>query len=873
MYMKNLSCPTNQINNILTMKNKHFFKTLIKKTRLSLVLFSSFAFSQVTYVGGPTNAQINAAIIGSNITITGGTLNNGVRNSQIATFTNGLAAGLEINNGAFFGTGINSLLLATNNTIFAGGQPAGGATFNDANLTAIDSNANHDVVSYSFTVTLGPKATTLNVRYQFGSEEFPDYVGTQYDDAFGFFVTGPGIAGTANLARLPNGNPTSINKVNYGVPGFQSTSGAPVAAYDGSQSSLYLNNGHPTTIAASKLVENDNSGPKPIAVQFNGITKAINYTLSGLTPNGVYTFKIIIADSFDDRFDSGVFVNSVYATATLVANNDAYNVATGTASTVSVLNNDTVNGVAPATLTDVVLSQVSTTNAGVTLNPATGLISVAPGTPPGVYNVTYQICDQTFTSNCKTAVATVTVPTPFGCTPTLYLSQNTTTALFTINTATNPATYPQIGPISGISYNAMGLRPADGFIYAMVSNTNNLARISNDGSVTNLGAITGLPTGNYIAGEISNSGVYYVKLTGSNTSMYSINIATLTATPITLSAAVNVYDMAYSIVTGLLYGVNMTNGQLVSISTTGTVTTIGGTFATTNFGAMYAASTGEIYGNLNDTGGFYQFNITNGQRTLILNSPASNINDGAHCVTQPIIFSGDLAVTKTDGATTFASGTSKTYTIVVSNNGPIGVTNATVSDPVPSGVPAGNVSYTAAVAGGASTSVVGTQTGAISDVITIPVGGTVTYTVVVTIPFGYSGNLVNTATVTLPSNINDTNTTNNTATDTDTQTVCYKPAVTVGTILDTPEGITALNRAGVAANNWPMVRKGAWIAMEAATKGFVLNRLTSAQITAIPAGELVEGMLIYNITSDCLMMNINGTPAGWKCLDTQTCPN
>ena len=102
---------------------------------------------------------------------------------------------------------------------------------------------------------------------------------------------------------------------------------------------------------------------------------------------------------------------------------------------------------------------------------------------------------------------------------------------------------------------------------------------------------------------------------------------------------------------------------------------------------------------------------------------------------------------------------------------------------------------------------------------------------------------------------------------------CYKPAQTTGNALDTNHGITALGRAGADNSNWPMVRKGAWTVLEAKTKGFVVNRLTDAQITDIPSADLREGMMVYNITQDCLQINIDGTATGWKCFNTQTCPD
>ena len=48
-------------------------------------------------------------------------------------------------------------------------------------------------------------------------------------------------------------------------------------------------------------------------------------------------------------------------------------------------------------------------NPGVTLDPATGLVSVAAGTPAGSYPITYQICETLNPTNCATAIATVDV--------------------------------------------------------------------------------------------------------------------------------------------------------------------------------------------------------------------------------------------------------------------------------------------------------------------------------------------------------------------------------------------------------------------------------------------------------------------------------
>ncbi|SHF86366.1 hypothetical protein SAMN05444377_1301, partial [Flavobacterium fontis] len=58
------------------------------------------------------------------------------------------------------------------------------------------------------------------------------------------------------------------------------------------------------------------------------------------------------------------------------------------------------------------LTQVSTSNPNVTLDPTTGAVNVAPGTPAGTYTLVYQICEILNPANCDTATVTVTVNAP-----------------------------------------------------------------------------------------------------------------------------------------------------------------------------------------------------------------------------------------------------------------------------------------------------------------------------------------------------------------------------------------------------------------------------------------------------------------------------
>ncbi|MDQ0065759.1 hypothetical protein [Chryseobacterium lathyri] len=108
--------------------------------------------------------------------------------------------------------------------------------------------------------------------------------------------------------------------------------------------------------------------------------------------------------------------------------------------------------------------------------------------------------------------------------------------------------------------------------------------------------------------------------------------------------------------------------------------------------------------------------------------------------------------------------------------------------------------------------------------------------------------------------------------------VCYKPGITAGTTLDTKAGITALNRAGVNADNWPMVRKGGWLALESKTKGFVPNRVafSGGNPVGIAPANFVEGMMVYDTTNKCMKMYTlkdGDTSMAWHCITTQTCPD
>ena len=124
------------------------------------------------------------------------------------------------------------------------------------------------------------------------------------------------------------------------------------------------------------------------------------------------------------------------------------------------------------------------------------------------------------------------------------------------------------------------------------------------------------------------------------------------------------------------------------------------------------------------------------------------------------IFVANLGITKTDGITNATPGGSTTYTIIASNAGPSDTTG-TVADTFPASL---TCTWTCAGAGGGTCTAAGA--GNINDAVSLPSGGSVTYTASCAISASATGSLANTATVTGAAT--DPVPGNNSATDTDT---------------------------------------------------------------------------------------------------------
>ncbi|MCB5995574.1 beta strand repeat-containing protein, partial [Flavobacterium psychrophilum] len=169
-------------------------------------------------------------------------------------------------------------------------------------------------------------------------------------------------------------------------------------------------NGLPATLGAAGNATVATSGVWPSGITLNPATGAINVAV-GTIP-GVYPVTYQLCDKLTPQ-TCATIIDQVTVTAVLnpVADSGVTAPSTGGEAIPNVAANDVVNGL-PATLGAAGNATVATSGvwpSGITLNPATGAINVAVGTIPGVYPVTYQLCDKLTPQTCATVVNTVTV--------------------------------------------------------------------------------------------------------------------------------------------------------------------------------------------------------------------------------------------------------------------------------------------------------------------------------------------------------------------------------------------------------------------------------------------------------------------------------
>lgn len=127
----------------------------------------------------------------------------------------------------------------------------------------------------------------------------------------------------------------------------------------------------------------------------------------------------------------------------------------------------------------------------------------------------------------------------------------------------------------------------------------------------------------------------------------------------------------------------------------------------------------------------------------------------------------DLTVSKDDFVTIISPGTTTTYTIVVQNTSPSDVLGAIVTDLKPPEIDSWDWACTGATGGATGCTPAPSSTADFTDIVDLPTGSSITYTVTAQVSATASGSFTNTVTVDVPSGVIEDNPLDNTASDTD----------------------------------------------------------------------------------------------------------
>jgi len=209
---------------------------------------------------------------------------------SIGQFTNGSNI-LSLSDGIILSTGTIDLAQGPNED--NGTSFSFGAISEDLDLNELATDELFDVTGIEFDFV--PIGNRVSFRYVFASEEYCEFVGTDFNDVFGFFVSGPGINGifdnnAINVATLiGTDEDVSINTVNH----LENTD-------------LYVSN--VTTIDA----ENCDVAYSPIyqdLIEYDGFTIPLTASFA-VVPCETYHIRLVIGDVGDANLDSAVFLQS-----------------------------------------------------------------------------------------------------------------------------------------------------------------------------------------------------------------------------------------------------------------------------------------------------------------------------------------------------------------------------------------------------------------------------------------------------------------------------------------------------------------------------------------------------------------------------------
>ncbi len=264
---------------------------------------SSYAQLQTTSASGITPLQlVQNILVGTGVTVSNvkfnGSLSAPTASNQLGSFTTGTnVTNLGFPNGIIMSTGgISSATNGQTSTAITGTELTTVAEL----LQYAGANPIYDAAVLEFDFI--PLSDTIKFRYVFGSREYPVFVCTQFNDIFGFFIsgmnpTGPNYA-NKNIALIPGtNNPVSINTINGGV----------------SQGTV-----------TPCILTNTQYYHTPIPnITYNGLTTALT-AWALVIPCTPYHMKLTLADLGDRNYDSGVFLEANSFSSPQISINTAF---------------------------------------------------------------------------------------------------------------------------------------------------------------------------------------------------------------------------------------------------------------------------------------------------------------------------------------------------------------------------------------------------------------------------------------------------------------------------------------------------------------------------------------------------------------------
>ncbi|GAB5416690.1 MAG: choice-of-anchor L domain-containing protein [Crocinitomicaceae bacterium] len=262
-----------------------------------IVLLASahFSFGQIVVDNTQTPDQlVQNVLLGFGVTATNITYNGSpVSAQQIqgnVTFFDAAGTTFPINSGVLLSTGNGIGAIGPNNSpSFTDNAPPTPNVSTDPHLNAIANAAptNGAVLEFDFI----PSGDTISFNYVFGSDEYPEFSPSTFNDAFGFFLWGPGISGPYALGGYPNG-------------------GENLAIIPGTTVPVTINNLGPGAGQYPQYyTDNQNGAAYGSAIQYDGTTVTLSANAS-VQCGQTYHIKLAISNVGDQAYDSGVFLQA-----------------------------------------------------------------------------------------------------------------------------------------------------------------------------------------------------------------------------------------------------------------------------------------------------------------------------------------------------------------------------------------------------------------------------------------------------------------------------------------------------------------------------------------------------------------------------------